>query len=93
MGSGSHCFLPLTHKLLQFAVQRGPPHDLSRSAQNEKEFVGFCLVPGHRTKSSFLVPRANVMIQRSPPHDLTRIRQNELDLTRFLQGSRTPLKV
>ena len=93
MGLGSRGFLPLTRKLPQIVVQRGSPHDLSRSVQNEQEFVGFCLVPRHRTKSSFLVPRANVMIQSSAPHDLTRIRQNELDSTRFLPGSRTPFKI
>ena len=109
MGLGSRGFLPLTRKLPQIVVQRGSPHDLSRSVQNELDFALFCKVLGHHAKTCFSVPTPwvqlvapgrtlmvelpNVMIQRSPPHDLTRIRQNELDLTCFLQGSRTPFKI
>ena len=55
MGLGSHCLLPLMHKLSQFVVQRGPPHDSSQSVQNELDFVGFCEVLGHRSKTCFLV--------------------------------------
>ena len=109
MGLGSRGFLPLTRKLPQIVVQRGSPHDLSRSVQNELDFALFCKVLGHQAKTCFSVPTPwvqlvapgrtlmvelpKVVIQSSPPHDLTRIRQNELDLTRFLQGSRTPFKI
>ena len=56
MGLGSHWFLSLMRKLPQFVVQRGPPHDLSQSVQNELDFACFCEVLGRRTQISFLVP-------------------------------------
>ena len=56
MGLGSHWFLSLTRKLPQIVVQAGPPHDVSRSVQNELEFACFCEVLGRRTKRSVLVP-------------------------------------
>ena len=45
MGLGSRGFLPLTRKLPQIVVQRGSPHDLSRSAQNEVDFACVSLFP------------------------------------------------
>ena len=56
MGLGSRGFLPLTRKLQQIVVQRGSPHDLSRSVQNELDFALFCKVLGHHAKTCFSVP-------------------------------------
>ena len=56
MGLDSRGFLPLTCKLPQIVVQRGSPHDLSRSVQNELDFACFCEVLGRRTKRSVPVP-------------------------------------
>ena len=56
MGLGSRGFLPLTRKLPQIVVQRGSPHDLSRSVQNELDFALFCKVLGHHAKTCFSVP-------------------------------------
>ena len=59
MGLGSRGFLPLTRKLPQIVVQRGSPHDLSRSVQNELDFTCFCEVLGRRTKRSVPVPQVS----------------------------------
>ena len=55
MGRGSRGFLPLTRKLPQIVVQRGSPHDLSRSVQNELDFALFYAVLGHQAKTCFSV--------------------------------------
>ena len=56
MGLGLRGFLPLTRKLPQIVVQRGSPHDLSRSVQNELDFDLFCKVLRHHAKTCFSVP-------------------------------------
>ena len=65
MGLGSRGFLPLTRKLPPIVVQRGSPHDLSRSVQNELDFALFCKVLGHHAKTCFSVPTPWVQLMGS----------------------------
>ena len=57
----SCCFWSLMYEPPHFMIQRPPPQDLSWTVQNELDLVCFYRVPGHRSKSSFLVP--NLLLQ------------------------------